>query len=133
VEIQPGEPRCPQWWKVFAVRGRTGESYKVYAKHVVRDDWRCTCKASEFGDRCWHLNLVLGHACLAGPDRAPGPNNLPAFNGAIADRPHPAPRATTRTRTRCECGEPMLSPKMRTRDDAGRCERRWSLATSQAQ
>ena len=116
---QPGTPRCPQWWKVFSVRGRTGGSYEVHAKHLACDEWRCNCKASEFGDCCWHIKRVLAHACLAGPDRAAGPGDLAAFDVAITDRQHPVPRATTRTRIRCACGEPMLSPKLRMSDDAG--------------
>src|SRR3954468_23663459 len=100
---QPGAPYCPQWWKVFSVRGRTGSYYEVYSKHVMLGDWRCTCRASDFGDCCWHIKRVLAHACLAGPDRPAGPGDLAAFNVAIIDRPHPVPRATMRTRICCAC------------------------------
>jgi hypothetical protein len=101
------------------VRGRRGDYYEVHAKHVLLGEWRCKCRASEFGDRCWHIEHVVAHACLAGPSRAPGADDLAAFDVVIVDRQHPVPRATTRTRIRCACGEPMLAPNLRTLDDSG--------------
>jgi len=111
-------PRCPQWWKVFSVHGRTGVPYEVYVKHVVCGVWRCTCQASEFGDRCWHIRCVLRHGCLACPGREPGPNDLGAVNVSITGAVK-VPLATRRTPRRCACGEMMLSPKLRMSDDAG--------------
>lgn len=114
-------PRCPQWWQVFMVRGSTGQ-YAVYADDVVLGIMRCTCPASSLRRReppCKHIRRVVSHGCFAAPDRAPGPNDLSAFNVSVLPCDHPVPRLTRRVRQRCACGEPMQAPKLRLDDDAG--------------
>ncbi|ORA31571.1 hypothetical protein BST13_24755 [Mycobacterium aquaticum] len=119
--LTTSEPRCPQWWQVFGLRGTTG-AYAIYAADVEHGIMRCTCPAWELRGReetCKHIRRVMGHGCLAGPDRAPGPNDFAAFGVAVLPCVHPTPRRARRIRQLCACGEPMMAPKLRLTDDAG--------------
>lgn len=105
---------CPQWWRAFAVRGNAG-IYEVYADDVLRGRWRCSCPAWRFGGRttCKHIERIHRHGCFGD-----GPNDLRAFGVEITgDNPM---RAAQPTGLRCACGQMMLAPLMRVRDDAGR-------------
>jgi SWIM zinc finger len=104
---------CPQWWCAFAVRGDTG-TYEVYADDVRRGAWRCSCPAWRFRGRatCKHIERVHRHGCFGA-----GPNNLRAFGVEITGENPMC--AAQRTRWRCACGQMMLAPLMRMRDDAG--------------
>jgi len=106
-------PSCPQWWCAFAVRGDTG-TYEVYADDVLRSTWRCSCQAWRFRGRttCKHIARVQRHGCFGA-----GPNDLRAV-GVEITRESPM-RATQPTGLRCACGEMMLAPLAKMRDDAG--------------
>jgi hypothetical protein len=109
------QARCPQWWRVFEVRGKTGV-YDVWCD-VARDTWRCRCLGLMFAGRggsCKHIRRVLRNGCFG-----TGRNNLGAVGVTVTGKTNPVPRATKRTRRHCACGEMMLAPDTRTRDDAG--------------
>jgi hypothetical protein len=102
----------------FSVRGQTG-TYKVYADDVLRRTWRCCCPAhARWPDTpCKHIKLVLRNGCLAvAPGGSAGRKRLGAVGVSITGS---VPRLYTCTELPCECGEMMLTPKMRARDDAG--------------
>jgi hypothetical protein len=105
------QPRCPQFWATFAVRGTTG-TYEVYCDG--HGSWHCTCRAWIFGGRsgCKHTERVQRHGCFG-----TGPNDLRAVGVEIVGE-NPT-RVTAPTNARCACGEPMLAPLIRTHDDAG--------------
>jgi hypothetical protein len=112
------EARCPQWWGVFSVRGKT-RIYEVRSDHVLRGTWRCDCKRFMF-DRpdagCKHIKSVLRNGCLAA-HRSAGPNNLGAVGVSIVGSVHH--RGHEHTGRRCACGEMMLAPLLRMDDGAG--------------
>lgn len=105
--------RCPQWWAVFSMRGDSG-TYEVLCDDPIRGGFRCSCKAWIFGGRttCKHIDRLRGHGCFGS-----GPNDLDTVHVEITgENPN---RATIPTGHRCACGEMMLAPLVRTRDDAG--------------
>jgi len=122
VDVMAAQARCPQWWGVFSVRGKSG-TYEVYSDHVLRGTWRCGCGAFIFdghGARCKHIKRVLRHGCLAGPGLIAGRNDLGGSVGvSITYEPNPVRRATECTERPCVCGEMMLAPLLRMDDGAG--------------
>lgn len=112
-------PRCPQWWQAFRVIGRRADIYAVYADDIVHGTMYCTCPALR-KDTCWHIQCVMKHGCLAGPDREAGRNDLTAFGVEVLTlEEHPKPRLAQRLRQRCACGEPLQVPNLRLTDDEG--------------
>jgi hypothetical protein len=111
------QARCPQWWSVFSVRGKTG-IYEVCCDHVLRGTWRCCCPAHRRwpDTTCKHIQRVLNYGCLAGPGRSAGRNDLGAGRVSITGS---VPRLYNRTRLRCACGEMMRAPLLRMDDGAG--------------
>jgi hypothetical protein len=107
------QARCPQWWRAFAVRGDTA-TYEVYADDVRRGTSHCSCPAWRFRGRttCKHIERVQRHGCFGA-----GPNDLRAFGVEITSES--LMRSTQHTGLRCACGQMMLAPLMRMRDDAG--------------
>jgi len=104
VDVMAAQARCPQWWGVFSVRGKSG-TYEVYSDHVLRGTWRCGCGAFIFdghGARCKHIKRVLRHGCLAGPGLIAGRNDLGGSVGvSITYEPNPVRRATECTERPC--------------------------------
>jgi hypothetical protein len=49
VDVMAAQARCPQWWSVFSVRGKTG-TYVVRVDDVLRETLRCCCGAFKFDD-----------------------------------------------------------------------------------
>jgi len=111
------QARCPQWWSVFSVRGKTG-TYEVYSDHVLQGTWRCCCPAHRrWRDTpCKHIELVLRNGCLAGPGLPAGRNNLGAARVSITGS---VPRLYNHTQLPCACNEMMLAPLLRMNDGAG--------------
>lgn len=115
------QARCPQWWRVFSVRGRTG-TYEVYCRHVLRGTWRCCSPAHRLwpDTPCRHIERVLENGCLAGPACKAGLNDLGGAEGvSITNKPDPVPRLYSCTDLPCACGEMMRAPRVRMHDGAG--------------